>query len=90
MGKFAETFSEIMKTMLEKIDKQVMESRDTKRFRLLGSNSISMDSLFGPIEFNRRYYRDRQKKKYVYLLDQYMEFDGQRDFSPLWKKQPLS
>src|SRR5690606_31254951 len=40
-------------------------------------------SLFGEIELNRNYYRDRETGEYVFLLDRYLEFEDAGSFSPL-------
>jgi hypothetical protein len=36
-----ETFSQVMKSLLEEIDKQIAEERDTKRYRLLDTTLTS-------------------------------------------------
>ncbi|HHU61181.1 MAG TPA: ISLre2 family transposase [Natronincola sp.] len=84
-----ETFSTVMKKLLEEIDKQIAEERDKKRFRLLDKRELSLDSLFGEIKLKRNYYRDRQTGEYVFLLDRYLEFEGAGEFSPLVEEAAL-
>ncbi|NLI68913.1 MAG: ISLre2 family transposase, partial [Bacilli bacterium] len=55
-----ETFSKVMKTLLEDMDKQIAEERDKKRYRLIDKRKYHITSLFGEIELNRNYYRDRE------------------------------
>ncbi|MBP3040007.1 ISLre2 family transposase [Bacillaceae bacterium Marseille-Q3522] len=78
-----ETFSNVMKTMLEEIDEQIAEERDKSRYRYKNKRGISLVSLFGEIQVERRYYCDRKAGKYVCLLDRYLEFEGAGGFSPL-------
>lgn len=77
------TFSRVMKDILEEMDKQIMETRDKKRFRYKKKYPMKIVSLFGEVKVNRTYYRDRETGKYVYLLDRYLDYQGERHFSPL-------
>jgi hypothetical protein len=54
-----ETFSTVIKKLLEDIDRQIAEERDKKRYRLLDKRTFRINSLFGEMEVNRNYYRDR-------------------------------
>lgn len=81
--KLQDTFSTVMKKMLEDIDQQIAEERDKKRYRLHDKRSLSIVSLFGEIELERNYYRDRETGEYVHLLDRYLDYEGAGDFSPL-------
>lgn len=78
-----ETFSSVMGSLLEDLDKQIAEERDKQRYHLKDKRPFSMDSLFGEIKVNRSYYRDRRTGEYVYLLDRYLGFEGMKGFSPL-------
>ncbi len=84
-----ETFSVVMKTLLEDMDKQIAEERDKKRYRLLDKRKTTIVSLFGDIKIKRNYYRDREKAEYVHLLDRYLEFEGTGSFSPLIEETAL-
>lgn len=77
-----EQFAAGMKKILENMDEQLMEQRDKGRYRMKGVREISIDTLFGTVSFARRLYLDRQKEKYVYLLDQMLQYDGQKKISP--------
>jgi len=78
-----ETFSTVMKLLLEDFDQQIIDKRDKQRFHLKDKRKLTIDSLFGEIEINRTYYRDRETGEYVYLLDRYLGFEGAKGFSPL-------
>jgi hypothetical protein len=75
-----DTFSSVMKNILEDMDQQIAEERDKKRYRLIDKRKYHITSLFGEIELNRNYYRDRETGEYVFLLDRYLEFEGCRFF----------
>lgn len=71
-----------MKDILEEMDRQISEARDKKRFRYKEKRQMNIVSLFGEITINRTYYRDRESGEYVYLLDRYLDSQGERNFSP--------
>ncbi|AQS57478.1 ISLre2 family transposase [Novibacillus thermophilus] len=77
-----EQFAAAMTYILEDIDRQIMEQRDKKRYRLKNAYEIDVDTLFGTVTFKRRIYLDRQTGKHVYLLDQMLQYDGQKKISP--------
>ena len=78
-----ETFSTVMTSILTDMDEQIANDRDKKRYRLLDKRSIHLVSLFGEIEVERNYYRDRESREYVCLLDHHLSFEGATSFSPL-------
>lgn len=78
-----ETFSTVMTTILSDLDEQIASDRDKKRYRLQDKRPINLVSLFGEIEVQRNYYRDRESGEYVYLLDRHLSFEGATSFSPL-------
>ena len=67
---------------LEELDEWIMEHRDRGRFRMQDKRKVSLSTLYGEITFFRRMYKDREKNGYVYLLDQYLSFDGEVGMSP--------
>lgn len=77
------TFKEVLIQTLEKWDKEIAEQRDKKRFQLKDKRMATLDTSFGTIDFKRNYYFDRVKEKYIFLLDQTLEFNGSKGFSPL-------
>jgi len=83
------TYSDVFSELLTDLDKQIAENRDKARFELRDKRPMTMDSLFGSIEIRRNYYYDRQSKKYIYLLDQHLQFDGAKGLSPLVKEMAM-
>lgn len=77
------TFARLVVEVLEDIDEKIAVSRDKTRFVLHDKRRVSFDTAFGFIEINRRYYKDRKEGRYVYLLDQYLQFEGAKGFSPM-------
>lgn len=84
-----ETYSDVMKSILEEIDQQIAEERDKGRFRMIGSRNMTVESLFGQIEIKRNYYRDREANKYIHLLDHYLAFDGEKGLTPLLEETAM-
>jgi len=78
-----ESFTEVMAHMLLEMDEAIAEGRDKKRFELKDKRRLNLDSLFGRVSLRRNYYLDRKTGNYVYLLDQYLEFDGGKGMSPV-------
>ena len=60
----------IVKEQLETLDEQLMQSRDTKRYRNKGSRKTAVKTKLGTIEYSRRIYRDTAENKHVFLLDE--------------------
>src|SRR5690625_2206069 len=77
------TFSQVMIQCLEELDAHIASSRDKKRYYLHDKREMTLETMFGPITLKRNYYRDRQKNKYICLLDHYLAFDGAKGASPL-------
>ncbi|WP_347568873.1 ISLre2 family transposase [Evansella sp. AB-P1] len=78
-----ESFTQVMAEMLTKIDDEICENRDKKRFRCVDKRELKFESLFGRIELKRRYYKDRIKGGYVSLLEHYLDFDASKGMSPV-------
>lgn len=54
-----------------------------KRFYLKDKRPLKFDSIYGSVELERNYYQDRETGEYVFLLDQYLNFDGTKGLSPV-------
>jgi len=68
----------IIKAILEGIDKELMESRDTEVYRHRGKKKTCIKTLMGPVEFARVIYEcknEEGKKSFVYLLDEYLKME---------------
>jgi len=78
-----ESFSQVMVQILREIDEAIAYGRDKQRFYLKDKRTLKFESVFGQVELKRNYYQDRETGKYVYLLDQYLAFDGTKGMSPV-------
>src|SRR5690625_672151 len=78
-----ESFSQVMAELLQEFDEAIALGRDKKRFYLKDKRPLKFESIFGQVELKRNYYQDRKTGKYVYLLDQYLTFDGTKGVSPV-------
>ena len=77
------SFSQVMAQILQEIDEAIASGRDKNRFYLKDKRPLKFESVFGQVELKRNYYQDRKTGKYVYLLDQYLAFDGTKGMSPV-------
>ncbi|SLL37274.1 Uncharacterised protein family (UPF0236) [Mycobacteroides abscessus subsp. abscessus] len=83
------TFQEILIQTLENWDQEIAKQRDKRRFALRDKREIRLDTAFGAVELKRNYYFDRVTKKYICLLDHYLQFQGNKGFSPLLEEWGL-
>src|SRR5699024_6258223 len=74
---------EVMIQTLLELDEAIALGRDKKRFYLKDKRPLKFESVFGSVELTRNYYQDRETGQYVYLLDQYLAFDGTKGMSPV-------
>lgn len=77
------SFSQVMAQTLLELDEAIALTRDKKRFYLKDKRTLKFESVFGSVELKRNYYQDRETGQYVYLLDQYLAFDGTKGMSPI-------
>ena len=84
-----QTYSNVFQQFLTELDEQLAEARDKGRFQLKDKRVMTMDSLFGSIEVSRNYYYDRENKKYMFLLDQHLQFEGAKGLSPLVQEMAM-
>lgn len=59
----------VTETILETIDTDIMKSRDKSRYRLKDTIRTSIKTMYGDVSYDRRYYYDKEKGTYTYLLD---------------------
>ncbi|WP_250637974.1 UPF0236 family transposase-like protein [Novibacillus thermophilus] len=76
-------FPQVMAEILVEFDTIIAETRDKKRFYLKDKRPLKFDSIYGSVELERNYYQDRETGEYVFLLDQYLSFDGTKGMSPV-------
>ena len=56
--------------ILENMDNELMDQRDKQRYRLKQTVKTTIKSMYGDVEFGRRYYKDNETGKHIFLLDE--------------------
>ncbi len=64
-----------IKSMLEKLDEVLSESRDKKKYRYKFKTEKTIQTTMGDLTFSRRYYIDRYAQKGVFLLDKVLDLN---------------
>lgn len=77
-----EVFQHVLVDVLELLDRTLMANRDTKRFECKERRNRTLQTLVGPVTFERRYYRDVEKGEWVHLLDQALGLKAYEQVSP--------
>jgi len=73
-----ETGRQILKTLIEEQDFEIMKEIDKKKYRNRGKRKNTIKTTFGEVEYQRRVYEfknEEGKKSYVYPLDQALQLD---------------
>lgn len=76
------------KKILEEIDQAIMESRDKDKFKLKDIKKRTLDTLFGDVTIERRYYKD-SNDEFRFLLDEYLNIPANERQSPALKEIAL-
>ena len=69
---------EVLKNVLETMDKKLTEERDKSKYRHKGTRKTTVKTLMGEVAFSRVVYEstdDEGNNAYIYLLDQLLGFD---------------
>ena len=77
--KCCESGCELLKTILEKYDDELSESRDKSAYRHKGPRKTTVKTIMGEVEYSRIIYKTTLEdgaKKYIYLLDEAMGING--------------
>jgi len=64
--------------MLERYDDELMNTRDTKKYRNKGGRTTSIKTVYREVSYSRNVYEtktEEEKKAYVYLLDEALSMD---------------
>jgi hypothetical protein len=70
---FAEFGSKLTQFIIEYAEKEIFELKERKEeFESLEKDKRNIVSIFGEIEFKRRYYENKETSKKVYLLDEFI------------------
>jgi len=83
-----ETVRNKLKEVLELIDEEIMKNRDKEVFKNKDKKSRTIKTIVGPIELERRYYRDIQGN-YHFLLDEYLNIPDYDRQSPGLKEAAI-
>src|SRR5690554_7484500 len=75
-------FQHFMEKILVEIDKYLMATRDPARYEFKERKCRTIETLVGPVEVERRYYRDKKENRWVYLLDEVLQLEQYKAISP--------
>lgn len=75
-------FRHLMVEVLEQLDEKLMKERDKARFKNHEKNPRSIQTLVGNVDFKRRYYKDNETDDWVYLLDEALEIESEKNIGP--------
>ncbi|MBR1508444.1 MAG: ISLre2 family transposase [Eubacterium sp.] len=67
---------EITASILEKMDEELMKARDKKRYRHNQILKTTVKTVYGDVEYSRRYYQDKVTGEMVFLLDQELQIEN--------------
>lgn len=67
---------EMLRTILEEYDKQLMNKRDKQLYRNKGCKQTTVKTLIGEVDYKRRMYINKEEKKCIYLMDKELEVKG--------------
>jgi len=67
-----------MQEVLKGLDELVFEMRNKGRYIVKGIRKGNISTLFGDIEYCRRYYFDKETGRYIHLLDEALGLDRAR------------
>ncbi len=81
-----ETFQQAMVEILSMLDKYLMAARDKKRYEYKEIKERTYVTMLGTITIKRRYYWDRDEKKWVYLLDEALKLNARDQVSSCLKE----
>lgn len=76
------SYLDVLKSVLEALDELLMGERDNERYEMRGIRSRQIETLFGTLEYRRRYYLDVKTGAYVCLLDQVLGIEKKVKVSP--------
>ena len=66
---------DVMKYVLEEFDKIILKDRDRLEYCVMGRKKTTVKTLFGEVEYSRRYYRNRETGRIEYLLDKRLKMN---------------
>lgn len=76
-----DTFRKAMSDVLTQLDEALHQARDRERYVLKDVRTREELTLVGPVSFRRRYYWDREEKRWVCLLDEALGIESRQRVS---------
>lgn len=80
--------SEVTQFLVEYAENIIFKLKDRKeKFECLEKDERTMISIFGEVNFKRRYYQDKETKERIYLLDQFLKLEKRERMLPNVKER---
>lgn len=80
--------SQVTQFLVEYAENIIFKLKDRKeRFEALEKDERTIISIFGEINFKRRYYQDKETKERIYLLDQFLKLEKRERMLPNVKER---
>ena len=80
--------SQVTQFLVEYAENIIFKLKDRKeKFECLEKDDRTIISIFGEINFKRRYYQDKETKERVYLLDQFLKLEKRERMLPNVKER---
>lgn len=82
--------SQVTQFLVEYAENIIFKLKDRKeKFECLEKDDRTIISIFGEINFKRRYYQDKETKERIYLLDQFLKLEKRERMLPNVKERLL-
>ena len=75
-------FVEIFVMVLQELDALIAAALDPRRYEAKSLQGRTLQTLFGTVSFRRRRFYDHREKRWVYPLDELLEFPDRQQVSP--------
>ncbi len=80
--------SQVTQFLVEYAENIIFKLKDRKeKFECLEKDDRTMISIFGEVNFKRRYYQDKETKERIYLLDQFLKLEKRERMLPNVKER---
>jgi len=85
-----ETARQLLLSALMRLDEELMESRDKQRLKLVHKKPRTLLTWGGELQFERRYYIDRETREGRFLLDEFLGLEARQRLSPVVEEVAVS
>ena len=80
--------SEVTQFLIEYAENIIFKLKERKeKFESLEKDERTIISIFGEVNFKRRYYKDKETKERIYLLDQFLKLEKRERMLPNVKER---